>query len=63
LIAVENRLARLAKLSKKNLKIDEQVQLKVLPSAKTLLEEGKALREMNLSSDELNALKDFVSGH
>ena len=59
LVVVENRIERLKKLQNKNLKPEEIAQIKLLPKAKELLENGKVLRELELSNDEQFALKGF----
>lgn len=59
LIVVENRLERLQR-TKTNAKPEDAIHAKVLPLARELLENGKALRELKLSQDELNSLKGFA---
>lgn len=59
LIMVENKLARLDKLQKKLLKPEENLQIKILPKAKEMLESGVPLRDLKLSQDEYNSLKGF----
>jgi GTP-binding protein YchF len=59
LMIVEKRIERLAKIPANTLKPDETIQLKIMPGIREHLEEGKPLREMSLTSDELHAIKNF----
>lgn len=60
LIIVERRLERFAKLSANTLRPDEAIQIKVMPLLKEHLESGKPLRDLELSGNESEALKNFA---
>jgi len=60
LIIVERRLEKLAKLPANALRPEEQAQLKIMPGLKTQLEDGRPLRELALSKDESEAIKNFT---
>ena len=59
LLIVENRLDRMARLPAKALKPLDQSHLQILPRLKEGLEKGMPLRALNLSGEEIFALKSF----
>lgn len=59
LMIVENRLERMEKTSKKALTPLDVVQAHLLPRLKEQLEMGKPLRELDLSGEEVHALRSF----
>jgi len=59
LIMVENKMARLAKLPRTALDPVEQTQAEILPRIKEVLENGKPLRDIELSDKEIFSLKTF----
>ncbi|HOJ51127.1 MAG TPA: DUF933 domain-containing protein [Syntrophales bacterium] len=59
LLVVENRLERLGKMSKAAFKPVDRLQLEVLPRVKEHLEQGQAVRQMNLTPEEAHALRSF----
>jgi len=59
LMVVENRLERLAKMSKVAFKPVDKVQMEILPSVKAHLEEGGVIRDMSFSPEERHALRSF----
>ena len=60
LMIVENRLARLAKTAKTQLKPEDAVHADVLPRLKEALEAGTAAREMAITPNEQKALRSFA---
>lgn len=59
LVVVENRLERLGKMQKAAFKPVDRIQLEVLPRIKDGLEQGKAIRDLNLTVEEAHALRSF----
>ncbi|MCX7981482.1 MAG: DUF933 domain-containing protein [Syntrophales bacterium] len=59
LLVVENRLDRLSKMSKVAFKPVDRIQMEVLPRIKEGLEQGRAVRDMDLTADEVHALRSF----
>lgn len=60
LIVIESRLEKILKLPKNALKPDEVRQAALLPKLKETLEDGRSLREMNLSDEEITTLRGFA---
>ena len=60
LIIVERRIEKLTKLPANALRLEEQRQLKIMPRLKTQLEEGKSLRDLDLSIEEKEVIKNFT---
>lgn len=60
LMIVEKRIERLLKLPKNTLGPEESVQTKIMPALKDHLEAGKPLRDMKLSSQETDAIRNFA---
>ncbi|MFA4874187.1 MAG: DUF933 domain-containing protein [bacterium] len=60
LVVVENRLTRLAKIPKASLKPEEARHAAILPKAKEMLEQGRLLRDMELTPEDLHALRGFA---
>jgi GTP-binding protein YchF len=56
---VENKRARLAKLPANALDGEERIQAEILPRIQELLESGRPMRSMDLSDQQLSALKTF----
>ena len=59
LLIVENRLERLAKMSKKALQPQDAFQYQLLQKLKEQLEGGKPIREYGLTTDEIRSLQSF----
>ncbi len=59
LIAVENRLEKLAKLPKAAYKQEEIIHAACLPRCKEALDAGRPLRELTFSENELTGLRSF----
>jgi ribosome-binding ATPase YchF (GTP1/OBG family) len=59
LIVVENRLERLAKMSRAACKPQDLAQMEILPRLKAHLEGGGALRELNLPAEDVHLLRSF----
>ncbi len=60
LIIVERRIEKLSKLPANALRLEEERQLKIMPALKAQLEAGKPLRDLDLLSDEKEAIKNFT---
>ena len=60
LLVIENRLTKILKLPKNALKPDEAKQAALLPKLKETLENGRSLRDMDLSPDEISTLRGFA---
>lgn len=59
LVVVENRLERLDRLSTAARKPADTLQMEILPRLKARLEEGKVLRGLELTADQMHALRSF----
>lgn len=59
LVVVDRRIERLSKLPQKTLKGDDLIHIKLMPELKKHLEGGTPLRGLDLSNEEINAIKNF----
>ncbi|HPJ97149.1 MAG TPA: DUF933 domain-containing protein [Syntrophales bacterium] len=60
MIMVENRIERIRKVPKKSMKPLEILQLELMPRIHEKLEQGRVIRELTFTEDEMKSLRSFA---